>query len=605
MSLIIVRSRTRGGSATASELANPLKHVLDTDDELEVECEESDFPKLAQCFIQLETTYANAALTEPIDDPNEKDPATVQEAESSTYWTYWLAAIYEELESLEQKGVYEEIDKLPPGRKAVGSKWVLHIKRNKDGLIARFKARLVAKGFTQIPGQDFLYTFAPVARWESMRTVLTLVREHDMELRQINVKTAYLNGPLEEEIYMRKPSIAGSGYWRLQKGLYRLKQSGRQWYRELNSKLESIGFKRTESDWSVYLRNVDTGRSYITTSVDNMLIASSSVTESDTVVNELASLFEITDNGSPTFHLGCTITRDRENHTLKIDQKSYIQSILRDVGFKNCNPVHTPMDPGQRLAPQTAPLTPEEQAIVDSFPYGAIVGKCMYLSTCSRPDISYTVRELAGYMVNHGPTHISAAKHLLRYLKGTQSHGVTLGSTNVVYPMIRALSDSDWGMSDSRKSISGFLIMMGDSPLSWSSKQQNVIALLSCEAEYLASTHCTREILWFRNFFAELLFPQTSPTSLFCDNQGTIACTHDPHAHRKMKHISIREHFIRDCINKWRIDVIYISNKENIADLLTKPLHRTLHTRWILMLRLDAGQGGVSAVNDRDSDTRS
>ena len=139
-------------------------------------------------------------------------------------------------------------------------------------------------------------------------------------------------------------------------------------------------------------------------------------------------------------------------------------------------------------------------------------------------------------------------------------------------------------MGDSRKSVSGFLIMMGTSPLSWSSKQQAVVALSSCEAEYLATTHCTRDVLWFRNLFAELGFQQTQPTSLFCDNQGTIACTCDPHAHSKMKHIAIRKHFIRDCIIKWLIDVIHVLNKENIADLLTKPLHHTLHICWIKML---------------------
>ena len=139
-------------------------------------------------------------------------------------------------------------------------------------------------------------------------------------------------------------------------------------------------------------------------------------------------------------------------------------------------------------------------------------------------------------------------------------------------------------MGDSRKLVSGFLIMMGASPLSWSSKQQAVVALYSCEAEYLATTHCARDVLWFRNLFAELGFPQGQPTTLFCDNQGTVACTHDPHAHSKMKHISIREHFIRDCIIKRLIDVIHVSNKENIADLLTKPLHRILHARWINML---------------------
>lgn len=147
-------------------------------------------------------------------------------------------------------------------------------------------------------------------------------------------------------------------------------------------------------------------------------------------------------------------------------------------------------------------------------------------------------------------------------------------------------------MGDSCKSVSGFLIMMVASPLSWSSKQQAVVALSSCEAEYLATTHCAHDVLWFRNLFAELGFPQGQPTTLFCDNQGTVACTHDPHAHPKMKHISIREHFIRDCIIKRLIDVIHVSNKENIADLLTKPLHHILHARWTNMLRLDASQGG-------------
>jgi hypothetical protein len=148
-------------------------------------------------------------------------------------------------------------------------------------------------------------------------------------------------------------------------------------------------------------------------------------------------------------------------------------------------------------------------------------------------------------------------------------------------------------MGDTRKSVSGFIVLMGNSPLAWSSKQQAVVALSSCEAEYLATTHCARDILWFRNLFAELGFPQIQPTTLFCDNQGTVACTHDPHAHSKMKHIAIREHFIRDCIVKRLIDVVHVAGDKNIADLFTKPLHRVLHARWVNMLRLDASQGGV------------
>jgi hypothetical protein len=325
-----------------------------------------------------------------------------------------------------------------------------------------------------------------------------------------------------------------------------------------------------------------------------MLIASTSNAESDAVAAALTSQFEITDNGEPKLHLGCIIERDHVNGTLKLHQKSYTESILRDFGFDKCNSVTTPMDPGTRLAPHTGALSIEDEQKVREFPYTAIVGKAMYLSTCTRPDIAYTVRELARFMTSYGPAHITAAKHLLRYLKGTTSHGIILGGgAETLHPVIKALTDSDWGMGDTRKSVSGFLIMMGDSPLSWSSKQQAVVALSSCEAEYLASTHCARDILWFRNLFAELGIPQIQPTTLFCDNQGTVACTHDPHAHSKMKHIAIREHFIRDCVMKRLIDVVHVSNKENIADLFTKPLHRTLHSRWVKMLRLDASQGGV------------
>jgi hypothetical protein len=255
------------------------------------------------------------------------------------------------------------------------------------------------------------------------------------------------------------------------------------------------------------------------------------------------------------------------------------------------------MDPGTRLFLHTEQLPSEEETRIRNFPYTAIVGKAMYLSTCSRPDIAYTVRELARFMSNYGPLHITAAKHLLRYLKGTSFYGIWLGRKKLLYPQFRALSDSDWGMGDDRKSVSGFVILLNGSPLSWSSKQQSVVALSSCKAEYLATTDCARDILWFCNFFAELGFPQQCPTSLFCDNQGTVACTHDPHAHSKMKHISIREHFIRDCTMKRLIDVIYISNKENFADVFTKPLHRVIHSQWVKMLGLDASQGGVLEVD--------
>jgi hypothetical protein len=196
-------------------------------------------------------------------------------------WPKWLEAIQLELASLQVMGVYTEIDHLPPGKKAVASKWVLDIKRDQNGEIMKYKARLIAKGYTQIPGQNFNHTFAPVAHWDSIRFVLSLAATHDWELRHIDIKTAYLNGILQEEVYMKRPEILGVGFWRLNKALYGLRQAGREWYFKIDNSYHEMGMKRCESDWSVHHREDEKGKTITTTSVDDILVASDPKTESE------------------------------------------------------------------------------------------------------------------------------------------------------------------------------------------------------------------------------------------------------------------------------------------------------------------------------------
>jgi hypothetical protein len=157
-------------------------------------------------------------------------------------------------------------------------------------------------------------------------------------------------------------------------------------------------------------------------------------------------------------------------------------------------------------------------------------------------------------------------------------------------PIFRSFADSDWAASDNRRSISGYLVECGGAPIAWSSKQQALVALSSCEAEYIACTHCARQIIWLRSLFRELGFPQDHASILFCDNQGTVACTHDPHSHSRMKHIDIRAHFIRDCVNRRIVDVHHIPGAQNPADLLTKSLPHVTHFKWLRMIRLDTDQ---------------
>jgi hypothetical protein len=283
--------------------------------------------------------YANNLM----DD--EHDPASMHHAQRSKYWSEWLAAMHEELEALKAKGVYTEVSQLPPSRKVVKSKWVLHIKRNKDSQISRFKGRLVAKGFTQIFGQDFTFTFAPVAHWESICSILCIAALHDFKLRHINVKNAYLNAPLEEEIYMVAPEGSQSPYWHLHKGLYRLCQAGQQWYFHLHDAYTSLGFTHCESDWSVYIRKSSPSLSISTTSINNLLLALNSKTKSDLAVSQIQQKFAITDGGDTQWLFGCHICHWRDKWLLIIDQEQYTTQILSDFGMQHCNTVKMPCPP--------------------------------------------------------------------------------------------------------------------------------------------------------------------------------------------------------------------------------------------------------------------
>lgn len=182
-----------------------INRVVSSDETLEVELVAATIPLVAAALARAEVDLDGTIELNftPIDDSSTSDPATIKQAQRTIYWNEWLAAVMEELEALKAKGVYEDVADIPAGKTPVDSKWVLHIKHDADGHIARFKARLVAKGFTQIPGQDFTYTFAPMARWDSIRTILAIAAFEDRELRHLDIKTTFLNGPLEEQIYMR------------------------------------------------------------------------------------------------------------------------------------------------------------------------------------------------------------------------------------------------------------------------------------------------------------------------------------------------------------------------------------------------------------------
>jgi Reverse transcriptase (RNA-dependent DNA polymerase) len=542
----------------------------------------------------IDTVSSTDAIIHSLGDEEATDPQTLLDAKRSTYWAEWLTAINSELESLEAKGVYKEVQKLLPHCKPVQCKWVLHIKQDKDGTISRFKACLVTKGFTQIPEQDFTFTFTPVAHWDSICSLLCIAAINDLELCQLDIKMAYLNGPLDEEIYMKAPGgfNFSSPFWRLRKCLYGLRQASWQWYLTLNQAYSDLGYTHCHSDWSIYTRHSPTASTMLATSVDDIILASDSHAESLHASAEINHKFAITDTRDTEWILGCRITHDRAKHSLMIDQAQFTSSILRHFKMDECHAV-TMLCPKWRLTADMSPSTDTERDAVASLPFCAIVGKCMDLATCTCPDISYAIRKLAHFMSNYGQCHYEAAKHLLRYLQGTRYRGIIYGDCDNLMPVFQSFTDSDWAMTDNCKSILGYIIECEGGPIAWSSKQQTIIALSSCEAKYLSCTHCACQIIWLRLLFKELGFQQSQATLLHCDNQGTVACSHDPHSHSCIKHIDIRAHFIHDCINDSTINVVHIPGIKNPADLLTKPLKKTIHRKWLKCLRLDIDQNKI------------
>ena len=284
--------------------------------------------------------------------------------------------------------------------------------------------------------------------------------------------------------------------------------------------------------------------------------------------------------------LSCHIHHWRDWRVLTLDQEQYITCILSDFSMEHCNVVKTPC-PSFHLTSDMCPTTDSKWCVAMTLPYHALVGKCMYLSNCTRPYISFAVQELAHFMSNYSLKHYKARKHLLRYLQGTHSCSLTYRTTPNPYPIFMSFAVSDLATSDNLKSVSRYIVKCGNGPLTWSSKQQVANVLFFCKAGYLMCFHCTWQVLWLRFLFHELGFPQQHPTLLYCNNQGTVACTHDPQSHSHMRYIDVHAHFICDTVNCRLIDVLHIPNIENPTDLFTKPLQCVIHFKWLMHLNLN------------------
>jgi Reverse transcriptase (RNA-dependent DNA polymerase)/gag-polypeptide of LTR copia-type len=508
----------------------------------------------------------------PTDDVIE--PKTLKQARKGGQWDLWALAAEEEYCSLEENGTWTLVD-APKDRKVLRGKWVFKLKRGANGEVIRHKARWVVRGFEQKEGTDYFETFASVVKPMSYKAIFALAAAEDWELEQMDVKTAFLYGEVEEEVFVQQPvgmedPKHPDRVCKLFKALYGLKQAPRVWYRTICNFLKKHGYQPLDSDASVFFGH-DT---IIAIYVDDILIAGPNMQKIKQLKKQLSDQFKMTDMGPCSFYLGMKIERDRKNRTLTLSQHAYLQNVMERFNMDNSSPKATPMDTGAAKVMIPAPDGYEAPPALRKE-YQSMVGSLMYAMLGTRPDIAYAVSVVSRYSSNPTETHMKAVKRILRYLNATKHLKLVFSGT---LTNLTGFTDADWaGDHGTRRSTSGYLFHVGSGVISWSSKRQATVSLSSCESEYVGQTQAAKEAIWLKRFLSQISpgnFANSIPTVIWCDNQGAIALAKNPANHARTKHIDINHHWQREVIEAGDVEMKYISTQSQVADGLTKPLSR-------------------------------
>ncbi|GJR48935.1 putative ribonuclease H-like domain-containing protein [Tanacetum coccineum] len=470
----------------------------------------------------------------------------------------------EELLQFKLQQVWVLVD-LPNGAKVIGTKWVYRNKKDERGVVVRNKARLVAQGHRQEEGIDYDEVFAPVARIEAIRLFLAFASFMGFIVYQMDVKSAFLYGTIDEEVYVSQPPgfvdpDHPTKVYKVVKALYGLHQAPRAWYATLSTFLEKHGYKRGTIDKTLFIRRNKKDIMLVQVYVDDIIFGSTNKSWCDEFEALMQSRFQMSSMGELTFFLGLQVKQNKEG--IFISQDKYVAEILKKFDLVNVKAAITPME-------TKLPLTKDEEAFdVDVHLYRSMIGSLMYL-TASRPDIMYAVCVCSRFQVTPKTSHLNAVKRIFKYLKGKPNLGLWYPRESPLD--LEAFSDSDYGGSNlDRKSTTGGCQFLGQRLISWQCKKQTIVATSTTEAEYVAAANCCGQVLWVQNQLLDYGFNFMN-TKIHIDNESTICIVKNPVYHSKTKHIEIRHHFIRDCYEKKLISVEKIHTDLNVADLLTKP----------------------------------
>ncbi|KAL0641314.1 hypothetical protein Bca4012_102595 [Brassica carinata] len=514
-------------------------------------CSFAEFPEEHYAFmISLDESYV---------------PRTYEEAMLDKEWKESVGA---EAGAMIKNDTWYESE-LPKGKKAVSSRWIFTIKYLANGQIDRKKTRLVARGFTQTYGEDYIDTFAPVAKLHTVRIVLSIATNLEWDLWQMDVKNAFLQGELEDEVYMLPPPglehlVKPGNVLRLKKAIYGLKQSPRAWYRKLSTTLNGRGFRKSELDHTLFTLVGPSGIIVVLVYVDDLIITGSDKAGIKATKEFLKSVFDIKDLGEMKYFLGIEICRSKEG--LFMSQRKYTMDMLKETGVLGGKIAKTPLEEGYKVLREGE--VEENQLFEDAKLYRRMVGKLIYL-TITRPDICFAVNQVSQHMQAPKVHHWKMVDRILRYLSGSHGQGVWMGcngSTEVV-----GYCDADWAEDRvDRRSTTGYCTFIGGNLVTWKSKKQKVISCSSAEAEYRAMLKLTNELVWIKGILKHLEIEQSTPMTMHCDNQAAIHIASNSVFHERTKHIEVDCHKVRQMIILGVILPCYTRSEDQLADVFTK-----------------------------------
>ncbi|GJS28643.1 putative ribonuclease H-like domain-containing protein [Tanacetum coccineum] len=466
-----------------------------------------------------------------------------------------------------QQFINQKVWKLVPlleGKIAIKTKWILKNKRDARGIVVRNKARLVPQGHRQEEGIDYDEVFAPVARIKAIRLFLAFASYMGFMVYQMDVKSAFLYGEIDEEVYVTQPKGFEDPHfpkhvYKVVKALYGLHQAPRAWYARLSTFLLKHNYRRGTIDKTLFIKKDSRDIILVQVYVDDIIFGSTKKAWCDEFEVLMKGEFEMSAMGELTFFLGLQVKQKPDG--IFISQDKYVQDMLKKFDMESVRTATTPYEASKPKSKD------EPDDAVNVHLYRSMIGSLMYL-TASRPDIMFAVSACSRHQVTPLTSNLNAVKKIFKYLKGQPKLGLWYPRDSPF--VLEAYSDSDYaGSHGDRKSTTGGCQFLGRRLISWQCKKQTIVATSSTEAEYVAAANCCGQVLWIQNQMLDYGFNFMN-TNFFIDNQSTICIVKNPVFHQRTKHIEIRHHFIRDANEKNLIQVLKIHTDENVADLLTK-----------------------------------